>query len=106
MLEALSVVNAPVEALDAPMVVPLIDPPEIVTLLAFWLEIVPSVGRPVRSEYLPDVATVASPLTLAAGTVPVLIVPRVVMLVLPAQVLRAVFSTLPRPIAVFAELAE
>lgn len=50
-----------------------------------------------RSPALPVVATVARPLTRAAGTVPVVTVPRVVMFVEPDQVDNAVFSTLPRP---------
>ena len=40
-LDAESVVNAPVLAVDAPTVVPLMLPPVIATLLAFCVDIVP-----------------------------------------------------------------
>jgi hypothetical protein len=39
---AVTVVNAPVDVADAPIDVPLIVPPVIVTLLAFCVDIVPS----------------------------------------------------------------
>jgi hypothetical protein len=45
-VEAVAVVNAPVEAVVAPIVVPLIVPPVMATAVAFWVDIVP---RPVMS---------------------------------------------------------
>jgi len=46
------------------------------------------------------------PLVLLRGTVPVEIVPKVVILVLPAQVLNAVFSTFPRPTSLLLKVVQ
>jgi hypothetical protein len=54
-LEAESVVNAPVLAVDAPTVVPLMLPPVIATLLAFCVDIVP---RPEMSVFGIDATAV------------------------------------------------
>ena len=41
MVDAVNDVNAPVDAVDAPTVVPFTDPPVIATLFAFCVDIVP-----------------------------------------------------------------